>query len=42
MRSITWPTAYAERGILLEEALKMVQKAMALKPNMGFITDSLG
>jgi tetratricopeptide (TPR) repeat protein len=34
--------SYAERGIHLEEALKMIQKAMELKPNMGYITDSLG
>ena len=34
--------SYADRGILLEEALKLVQKAMTLKPNMGYITDSLG
>jgi Flp pilus assembly protein TadD len=34
--------SYADRGILLEEALKLIQKAMTLKPNMGYITDSLG
>jgi tetratricopeptide (TPR) repeat protein len=34
--------SYSERGILLEEALKLIQKAMELKPNMGYITDSLG
>jgi tetratricopeptide (TPR) repeat protein len=34
--------SYTERGIHLEEALKMIQKAMELKPNMGYITDSLG
>jgi tetratricopeptide (TPR) repeat protein len=34
--------SYADRGIHLEEALKLVQKAMALKPRMGYITDSLG
>jgi tetratricopeptide (TPR) repeat protein len=34
--------SYSERGIHLEEALKLVQKAMELKPNMGYITDSLG
>jgi len=34
--------SYSERGIQLEEALKLIQKAMELKPNMGYITDSLG
>ena len=34
--------SYADRGIQLEEALELIQKAMALKPNMGYITDSLG
>ena len=34
--------SYADRGIHLEEALTLVQKAMTLKPNMGYITDSLG
>jgi pentatricopeptide repeat protein len=34
--------SYADRGIHLDEALKLVQKAMTLKPNMGYITDSLG
>ena len=34
--------SYSERGIRLEEALKLIQKAMELKPNMGYITDSLG
>ena len=34
--------SYAERGIHLQEALEMIQKAMSLKPNMGYITDSLG
>jgi len=34
--------SYADRGIHLEEALQLIQKAMALKPNMGYITDSLG
>ncbi len=34
--------SYADRGIQLEEALELVQKAMALKPRMGYITDSLG
>jgi tetratricopeptide (TPR) repeat protein len=34
--------SYSERGIHLDEALKLIQKAMALKPNMGYITDSLG
>jgi tetratricopeptide (TPR) repeat protein len=34
--------SYSDRGIQLEEALKLIQKAMELKPNMGYITDSLG
>jgi tetratricopeptide (TPR) repeat protein len=34
--------SYADRGIHLEEALELLQKAMALKPNTGYITDSLG
>jgi tetratricopeptide (TPR) repeat protein len=34
--------SFADRGIQLEEALKLIQKAMTLKPNMGYITDSLG
>ncbi len=34
--------SYSERNIHLEEALKLIQKAMELKPNMGYITDSLG
>ncbi len=34
--------SYADRGIRLEEALNLIQKAMTLKPNMGYITDSLG
>ena len=34
--------SYSERGLQLEEALKLIQKAMQLKPNMGYITDSLG
>jgi len=34
--------SYADRGIRFEEALQMIQKAMSLKPNMGYITDSLG
>jgi tetratricopeptide (TPR) repeat protein len=34
--------SYSERGIQLEEALKLIQKAMELKPNMSYITDSLG
>jgi len=34
--------SYADRGIYLEEALRLIQKATALKPNMGYITDSLG
>jgi tetratricopeptide (TPR) repeat protein len=34
--------SYSERGIHLDEALKLIQKAITLKPNMGYITDSLG
>jgi tetratricopeptide (TPR) repeat protein len=34
--------SYADRGIHLEEALQLIQKAMTLKPNTGYITDSLG
>jgi Flp pilus assembly protein TadD len=34
--------SYADRGIRLQEALQLVQKALTLKPNMGYITDSLG
>jgi tetratricopeptide (TPR) repeat protein len=31
-----------DRGVHLDEALAMVKKAVSLKPNDGFITDSLG
>jgi tetratricopeptide (TPR) repeat protein len=34
--------SYSDRSIHLEEALTLIQKAMELKPNMGYITDSLG
>jgi Flp pilus assembly protein TadD len=34
--------SFADRGIRLQEALEMIRKAMDLKPNMGYITDSLG
>jgi Flp pilus assembly protein TadD len=34
--------SYAEKGVRLKEALEMIQKAMTLKPNTGYITDSLG
>jgi tetratricopeptide (TPR) repeat protein len=34
--------SFAERGVRLQEALGLIQKAMALKPNQGYITDSLG
>lgn len=34
--------SYADRGIRLDEALQMLQKASSLKPDDGFITDSLG
>lgn len=33
---------YAERGENLEEALTLIQRALALKPDDGFIIDSLG
>ena len=33
---------YAEQGIQLEEAKKFVEKALQLKPNDGYILDSLG
>ncbi|MFC1824946.1 tetratricopeptide repeat protein [Thermodesulfobacteriota bacterium] len=33
---------YAEQGIRLDEALDLVQKALKLKPNSGYIIDSLG
>jgi tetratricopeptide (TPR) repeat protein len=31
-----------DRGVNLDEAIGMVKKAVALKPNDGYITDSLG
>jgi len=34
--------SYADRGVHLEEALHLIQKAMTIKPDMGYITDSLG
>ena len=34
--------SYAEQGMKLDEALGMIQKAMKLKPNSGYIIDSLG
>jgi tetratricopeptide (TPR) repeat protein len=34
--------SYAERGNNLQEALEMIEKAMVLEPNNGYITDSLG
>ena len=33
---------YAERGLQLEEAERLVRKALELKPDNGFIMDSLG
>lgn len=33
---------YADQGIHLDEALDLIQRAMALKPDDGYITDSLG
>ncbi len=34
--------AWADQGTNLEESLKMIQKAAALQPSDGYITDSLG
>ncbi len=34
--------SYAERGIKIEEALALIQKALSLKPNNGYYVDSLG
>jgi tetratricopeptide (TPR) repeat protein len=34
--------SYTEKEMHLEEALRMIQKAMTLRPNMGYIMDSLG
>lgn len=34
--------SYAEQGIRLDEALKLVQKALEIKPESGYIIDSLG
>lgn len=34
--------SYADRGIKLDEAERMIRKALRLKPGNGFITDSLG
>ena len=33
---------YADQGIKLDEALEMIQKALRLKPESGYIIDSLG
>lgn len=33
---------YAEMGIRLDEALKLIEKALKIKPNSGYIVDSLG
>ncbi len=33
---------FADKGIHLDEALELVQKALKLKPDSGYITDSLG
>ncbi len=33
---------YAEQGIRLDEALDLIQQAMKIKPDSGYITDSLG
>jgi Flp pilus assembly protein TadD len=34
--------SYAERGIKIEEAVSLTQRAVALKPNNGYYVDSLG
>lgn len=34
--------AWADQGINLDQALTMIEKAVALRPNDGYITDSLG
>lgn len=34
--------SYADRGMNLEEALSLVTRSLALKPDNGYITDSLG
>jgi tetratricopeptide (TPR) repeat protein len=34
--------SYAERGIRIEEALSLIQRAVSLKPNNGYYVDSLG
>lgn len=34
--------SYAEAGIKLDEAMDMIQKALKIKPDSGFIIDSLG
>jgi tetratricopeptide (TPR) repeat protein len=33
---------YAEQGIRLDEAMEMIKKALRIKPNSGYIIDSLG
>ena len=33
---------YAERGVNLDEAMELILKALTIKPNSGFIIDSLG
>ena len=33
---------YADRGIQLDEAEKLIKRALELKPDDGYITDSLG
>jgi tetratricopeptide (TPR) repeat protein len=34
--------SYAERGIRIEEAVSLIQRAVSLKPNNGYYVDSLG
>jgi tetratricopeptide (TPR) repeat protein len=33
---------YAEQGVRLEEAMDLIQKALKIKPDSGYIIDSLG
>jgi tetratricopeptide (TPR) repeat protein len=34
--------SYAERGVRVEEAISLIQRAVSLKPNNGYYVDSLG
>jgi len=33
---------YAEQGIRLDEAMELIKKALSIKPNSGYIVDSMG